>query len=267
MTGPPVFANAKPLIGMVHLLPLPGSPGWQGSMHDVLERALRDSDALVRAGFDGLMVENFGDTPFLPVRVAPETVAALTLVAGAIGSRFDLPLGINVLRNDAAAALAIAAVVGARFIRVNVHTGAMLTDQGWLEGRAHETLRARARLNAQIAVCADVFVKHAVPPAGADIGEAARDTFERGGADVLIVSGRATGAEIEWGDLDKVKSAASGATLWVGSGVTANNARALLERADGAIVGTAIKLEGHVNNAVDPQLATKLVRAARGLPL
>src|SRR5687767_9268450 len=154
------FGHAKPLIGMVHLQPLPGSPGWRGSFSAVLERAIRDADILAEAGFDGIMVENFGDAPFLPGRVAPETIAAVAVVAASLRSQFELPLGVNVLRNDGAAALAIAAVVGARFIRVNVHTGAMLTDQGWIEGRAHETLRLRASLNAQIAICADVMVKH-----------------------------------------------------------------------------------------------------------
>jgi len=267
MTGPSIFAASKPLIGMVHLLPLPGSPGWQGSMHDVLERGARDADALVRAGFDGLMVENFGDSPFLPTGVAPETIAALAVVAAALRSRFELPLGINVLRNDAAAALAIATVVGAGFIRVNVHTGAMLTDQGWIEGRAHETLRARARLNSEVLICADVLVKHAIPPAGSSLSQVARETHERGSADILIVSGIGTGAPTEPSDIESVKAAVPSAPLWIGSGVNARNVRAMLEVADGAIVGTSIKQEGVASNAVDPQRAVELVRAARGLPL
>ena len=260
------FRHPKPLIGMVHLQPLPGSPGWRGSVGIVLERALRDAGVLAQAGFDGLMIENFGDTPFLPERVEPETIATVAVIADRLRVSTDLPLGINMLRNDARAALAIAAVTGASFIRVNVHTGAMLTDQGWIEGRAHETLRARASLGAQIAICADVMVKHALPPAGADLAQLAADTFERGQADVLIVSGIATGATTERSDIDTVKKAVPNAPVWIGSGLNATNAAALLAVADGAIVGSAIKADGHASNAADPRRAAELVRAARSLP-
>jgi uncharacterized protein len=260
------FQHAKPLIGMVHLQPLPGSPGWGGSLGAVIEAALRDADVLANAGFDGLMIENFGDTPFLPERVAPETIASIAIVADRLGARIALPFGVNVLRNDARAALAIAAVTGASFIRVNVHTGAMLTDQGWIEGRAHETLRARATLQAEIAICADVMVKHALPPAGADLAQIAADTFERGQADVLIVSGIATGATTQRADIETVKKAVPNAPVWIGSGLNSANAAALLSVADGAIVGSAIKADGHASSGTDPRRAAELVRAARALP-
>jgi uncharacterized protein len=260
------FRSAKPLIGMVHLLPLPGSPAWGGSLREVLDRALLDAQILADTGYDGLIVENFGDTPFLPDHVHAETIAGVAVIADRLRERIDLPLGINILRNDARAALAVAAVTGASFIRVNVHTGAMLTDQGWIEGRAHETLRLRAALDSQIAICADVMVKHALPPAGADLSQLAADTFVRGRADVLIVSGTATGAATDPADISAVKNAVPGAPVWIGSGVTPANVYALLKLADGAIVGSAIKADGHASKPVDPRRAAELVRAARALP-
>ena len=129
MSIPVEFASGKPLIGMVHLLPLPGSPRWSGRMDQVIERALRDADALIGAGFDGLLLENLGDTPFWPAQVEPETVAAMSVVADRLRNHSELPLGINVLRNDARAAIAIAKATDAVFIRVNVHTGAAATDR------------------------------------------------------------------------------------------------------------------------------------------
>jgi membrane complex biogenesis BtpA family protein len=198
--------------------------------------------------------------------VHAETIASVAVIADRLRERTDLPLGINILRNDARAALAIAAVTGASFIRVNVHTGAMLTDQGWIEGRAHETLRLRASLNPNIVICADVMVKHALPPAGADLCQLAADTFERGRADVLIVSGKATGAATNPEDISTVKRAVPDAPVWIGSGLTPTNVHALLKLADGGIAGSAIKADGHARNAVDPRRAAELVRAARALP-
>jgi membrane complex biogenesis BtpA family protein len=263
--SPLQFANPKPLIGMVHLLALPGAPDWSGSLTHVIDRALRDAAALKTAGFDALLVENFGDTPFLPDKVAPETVAAFAVVADRLRQHSRLPLGINVLRNDAASALAIAHAVDAHFIRVNVHTSALLTDQGWITGRAHETLRLRTQLNAHVAICADVFVKHAVPLAGTRLADAAAETFERGRADVLIVSGSATGTPTDPSDITTVREAVPNAPIWIGSGLTADNAAALLALAAGAIVGSSIKHEGRAQNPVDPARAARLVQAARAL--
>src|SRR5690606_2253475 len=162
-----IWGDRRPvIIGMVHLLPLPGAPRWAGSLDEVRERALADARALEAGGVDGIIVENFGDAPFHPDAVPAETIAAMTALTTGVVRAVGLPVGVNVLRNDAAAALAVAAAAGARFIRVNVHTGAMLTDQGWITGRAHETLRLRARIAPTVAIAADVLVKHATPPPG-----------------------------------------------------------------------------------------------------
>lgn len=257
-----IFGTDRPLIGMVHLRPLPGAPGHE-SMDQVLEAARRDAAVLTEGGFDALMIENFGDTPFFPEVVPPETVAALTAAVLEVRRASSLPLGVNVLRNDARAALSIAHATGARFIRVNVHTGAMLTDQGWLNGRAHETLRLRTALRARIAILADVLVKHATPPAGLTAADAARDTWERGGADALIVSGAATGAATPLERLREVRAAVPDAPLLIGSGLTPQNARTLLAEADGAIVGSAVQQGGRAGAAADEARVRELIRAAR----
>ncbi|MGQ0814506.1 MAG: BtpA/SgcQ family protein [Gemmatimonadota bacterium] len=255
----PEWRRAKPIIGMVHLLPLPGAPRWQGSMQQVLDAATRDAATLADAGIDALIVENYGDTPFHPEQVPPATIAALSAAVLAVRAVVTVPIGINVLRNDAAAALAICAATGGSFIRVNVHTGALLTDQGWLSGAAHETLRLRAQLAVDAAIFADVFVKHAIAPVGVSIEDAARDSWERGHADALIVSGSGTGMPTALADVERVKAAVPDASVFVGSGLTAENARALLRHADGAIVGSSLKMDGRAQSPVSRERVRSLL--------
>jgi len=257
-------AGQKLLLGVVHLLPLPGSP-LHTSRAAVLERALADASALVEGGLDGFVVENFGDAPFFGERVPASTLAEMAVLVErlrvAVGA--EPLLGVNVLRNDARAALAVAAATGADFIRVNVHTGVMFTDQGTLEGRAHETLRERAASGARVEIFADVAVKHATPPAGFDLLQSAKDTAYRGLADALIVTGSGTGEATSLERLSLVRRAVPDRPLLVGSGASTRSIRELLGVADGAIVGTSLKRAGRVSEPVDVERVRELCRAAR----
>jgi len=258
--------GARPLlVGVVHLLPLPGAPRHGGSLAPVLEAARRDAAALA-VGCDAVVVENFGDVPFHPRRVPAETVAAMALALAAVGEELgDLPLGVNVLRNDAAAALGLCAATGASFLRVNVHTGAAVTDQGLIEGEADRTLRERARLAPGAALLADVHVKHASPLGREPIGRAALDTLERGLADAVIVSGHGTGSSPDLDTLAEVRAAVGRRPVLIGSGLSAENAAGLLEHADGAIVGTCLKEDGRVERPVDPTRVRRLRELVDGL--
>ncbi len=262
---PALFGTPKPIVGMVHLLPLPGAPGWGGSLAPVRERALTDARSLADGGVHGSLVENFLDAPFYPDAVPAETVAAMAVIVAEVVHAAHVPVGVNVLRNDVAAALAIAAATGARFVRVNVHTGVMLADQGWLEGRAHETIRLRARLFPADppAILADVLVKHAVPPAALDLAQTARDTWHRGLADALIVSGEETGAPTDAARVERVKAAVPDAPVWIGSGLTPANAPSLLAVADGAIVGSVLARGGRAGSGIDPERVERLMSALR----
>lgn len=246
-----LFSAQRPLIGMVHLKPLPGSPRFGGSLEQVVASACADARAYAEGGLDGLMIENYGDRPFFPQQVPPETVAAMTLVAAEILRTTALPVGINVLRNDPLAALGVATAVGARFVRVNVLMGAMVTDQGIIEGPAHILLRRRRELGASVHICADVMVKHARPLGGGDLAESARELTERGLADALIVTGQATGERPSLEDLRRVKEATPHVPVLAGSGVTPDNALEILSIADGAIVGTSLKRDGQTESEVD----------------
>jgi membrane complex biogenesis BtpA family protein len=245
-----VFGAPAPVVGMVHLPALPGAPGSDGDRAAVHERAVADAHTLAEGGCDAVLVENFGDAPYYPDSVPPETVAEMTAATREVAAAVDTPHGVNVLRNDAAAALSVAAATGGGFVRANVHTGARVTDQGLLEGRAHETLRLRERLDAEVAVLADVAVKHSAPVGGAteDPERAAREAVERGLADGLVVSGPATGEPADDANLRAVLDGRDDADrevpVFVGSGVTPETVAELLDLADGAIVGTALKRGG-----------------------
>jgi membrane complex biogenesis BtpA family protein len=170
-----------------------------------------------------------------------------------------IPVGVNVLRNDSRSALAIAAVTGASFVRVNVHTGAMVTDQGVIEGDAYETVRYRRQLGVEVKILADVFVKHATPLGTLSIEQAARDTAYRGLADALIVTGPGTGEPTEMADVLRVKEAVPDIPLLVGSGVHEGNVAQLLSVADGVIVGTSLKQDGVTTNPVDERRVAGLM--------
>lgn len=249
------------IIGMIHLPPLPGAPEWGGDMGMVLDRARKDAEALHAGGVDAMLVENYNDSPFHKA-VGPETVAAMTAAAQVVHRSTDKPVGVNVLRNDAAAALAVAAATGAAFIRVNIHTGGMFTDQGWIEGRAADTLRLRQRLAPTVAILVDVMVKHASPPPGLTIEQAARDAAERGRADALIVSGAATGSPASLEDVRVVSAAVPELPILVGSGVSAETVVSTLERADGVIAGSALMKDGRPGGPAVLERVRRLVDAA-----
>jgi membrane complex biogenesis BtpA family protein len=235
-------------------------------MDEVMAAALRDAERLAEAGFDGLVVENFGDAPFEKERVSQVTIAAMTRVATSLRERFALPLCVNVLRNDARSALAIAIACGAQSIRVNVHTGARLTDQGIIEGRAAETLRTRREWGGgDVAVFADVSVKHSTalgsPPRS--LSEEVTDLVKRGKVDGVIVSGVATGAEVGVDFVAEVTRLAEGCPVLIGSGVHEGNIGDLLKHASSVIVGTSVKERGVTTAPVDVARARMLVAAAR----
>lgn len=254
-------SHRKLLIGVVHLKPLPGAPRHRDSMAEIIKSAVADAIAYERGGAHAVIVENFGDVPFTKSSVAPETIAVMTAAGCAVRAAVKLPLGFNVLRNDARAALALCAACGGDFIRVNVHSGAMLTDQGIIEGDAYHTLRERGRLAPHAQILADVHVKHAVPLGDWSLEDAANDTLERGLADALIVSGVGTGKAADLEDVRRVRAACPRAKILLGSGVNLGNVREFLQIADGAIVGSSLKRDGKLSNPVDAKRVAALVKA------
>jgi len=251
----------KPLIGMVHLKPLPGSYHYNEDFDSIVDFAVKEAKKLEDANFDAVMIENFGDAPFKK-EADKITIASMAVIAKTIKEEVSLPLVINVLRNDAIGAYSIAYVVKADFIRVNVLSGVAFTDQGIIEGKAHELAKLRKLLPSKIKVFADVHVKHAYH--FGEFEDALRDTVERGLADAVIISGKATGMEVDVEKLKKAKEI-SPVPVIVGSGTTYDNLPKLWKYADGFIVGTWIKKDGKTKNDIDLRRAKKLVELANEL--
>ena len=255
-------ATIRGLIGVVHLRAMPGDPAYRGGgFEGVLDAAKRDAEALVEGGADAMIVENFGSAPFpkgTPDQpTPPHQIALLALVVDAC-ERLGRPVGVNVLRNDAGGALGIAAATGAAFVRVNIHVGAYVTDQGLIEGRAFETLRYRDALDARdVRILADVRVKHATPLAALPLETEVRDVLTRGMADAVVVTGTGTGEPVSLEVLHEVRRAAPEATIVIGSGMDPYRAE-LAAFADAAIVGTWLKHDGLVGNPVDPARVRRL---------
>ena len=260
-----LFPVPKPVIGMVHLWPLPGAPAYTGyGMQTIIDQALRDADALIQGGVDGLVVENMWDLPyFVGQDVKPEAMTAQAVAAAEVVKNFPVPVGINVIHNGGVVCLAIAVASGARFIRVCIFTGARVWDTGEFDhGCAAELIRKRKELHAEgIHIFADVDKKHSVTFPGIDLATHIQWT-EFYGADALLVSGRLTGSAPE---MEKVRGAKRLAKrpILIGSGATAENAAAFLEYADGMLVGTSLKTDGVMENPVDVKRVRALMDKVR----
>ncbi len=262
------MSNLPHIVGMVHLVPLPGSPAYGGSMAEVKQASVSDALTLAEAGFPALMIENFGDVPFHADSVPPETIAAMTATVAAVRDAVDLPVGVNVLRNDALAGVGVAAATGAEFIRVNVLTGLMYTDQGPIVGNAAEVMRRISVLAPDLEVWADVMVKHAAPVGQMGIGLVAAETVERGGADAIIVSGEGTGLEPDLEEARLVREALPSETrVVIGSGANAENLPGLAAVADSFIVGSSLKEGGDASNRVSADRAGRFMTVAAELGL
>jgi len=252
----------KIVIGMLHLPALAGAPRARLNLKQIHESLLRDAETLEAGGVHGLMMENFGDVPFYPGRVPAYVVAQMTALACAVRERTQLPLGINVLRNDGCAALAVAYAAGADFIRVNVLCGARVADQGVIQGIAHDLLRERALLGATaIKIFADVDVKHSAALAERPLEDEVADVIERGRAEAVVVSGAGTGKATDPAKAERVKRAAAETPVFIGSGITAESIGRFADCADGFIVGTALKQDGVATNPVELKRVRELLAA------
>jgi membrane complex biogenesis BtpA family protein len=263
-----LFATAKPVIGMVHLWPLPGAPGYAGyGMDTIVEHALRDADALAAGGCHGLIVENMWDIPFRAgPHIQPESIAAHAVAAAKVREAFpELPLGINLVHNGGVALLGIAVATGASFIRVCMFTGAGVWDAGsWDEGCAADLLRRRKELDAEhIKLFADVDKKHSVRFPGIDLATHIEWT-RFFGADGLIISGRMTGDAPDVAKVCEARRLAGDTPILIGSGATEANIGAFMEVADGVIVGSSVKQGGEIAEPVDVERVRRFVHAARG---
>lgn len=253
-----IFPQKKPIIGVVHLPALPGSPYYSKDLDEISKFAISDARSLEEGGCDGLIIENYWDQPFLE-KMAVETIASMTKIAYVIKKNVSLPIGISALRNDPFAGLAIAHAIGGEFIRVNVFIGTAMVGTGIIPGCAAELLRYRSKLNCDVQIFADIDVKHATPLVNVPIEREAREAAYRGKADGLIVTSHETGSPPQLETVKQVKNAVSDVPIIIGSGINPENAEELLEVADGAIVGSFLKKD--MASSIDVNLVRALIEA------
>jgi membrane complex biogenesis BtpA family protein len=261
-----LFIEGKPLVGVIHVGALPGTPRSRAGVEELTESAAREAALYRDGGADALMVENMHDVPYLRGSVGPEIVAAMTVVARAVKSESGLPAGVQILAGANAEAVAVAHSAGLDYVRVEAYTFAHVADEGIIESSAAELLRFRRRIGAErVRVWADVKKKHASHAITADVSikeTAAAVEFMLG--DAVIVSGGATG---EPPSAEDVREAKSGCRLPVllGSGVTAENVSEFYEDADGFIVGSYFKEGGLWSNPVERARVERMANALRRL--
>jgi membrane complex biogenesis BtpA family protein len=250
-----IFSQKKPIIGVIHLPALPGSPRYS-KMDDISNFAISDARSLEEGGCDGLIIENYWDQPFLE-KMGVAAIASMTKIAYEIKQNTSLPLGISALRNDPFSGLAIAYAIGGKFIRVNVLIGAAVIGSGIVHGRAGELLRFRSNLQSDVKIFADIDVKHATSLVKVPIEREARETAYRGKADGLIVTSHETGSPPQLETVKRVKIAVPDVPIIIGSGINSENAVELLKVADGAIVGSSLK--ENIADPIDAELVRTLI--------
>ena len=259
-----IFASAKPVIGMIHLAALPGTPASELSLAEIEKLAVREAKLLSDAGVHGLMIENMHDTPYLRGRVGPEIVAAMAIIGRAVKETAKLPCGVQILAGANLEAMAVAHAAGLDFIRVEGFAFAHIADEGFIQSSAAELLRFRRSIGADnIQVWTDVKKKHSshAITADVDIGETAHAVeFMRG--DAVIVTGLVTGDAPQAADVLAVKKKTH-LPVYLGSGVTAANLEQFFPAANGFIVGSEFKKGGHWANGVDAKRVERFMAAHR----
>lgn len=251
--------NRKPVIGMVHLMPLPGAPGYAGSMAQIEDAAMEDLKSLQEGGADGFIIENFGDVPYATEN-GPMTMAAMTSVAALVAKEAKIPFGINVQFNCSDWEWALSYVTGAAFIRVEAFVESRIGVHGITEACAPALMRQKAFYPSDTMIFADINTKHTFPVCDQPLDFSIHEAKESG-ADALIVTGLLTGKSPTLEDVRMFKELAGTTPVILGSGVNTVNAGAFFEVADGAIIGSSIKRNGNVNDRVDAERVKELMRS------
>ncbi len=256
-----IFANNKPIIGVIHLLPLPGSPKYSGSIDTIIELAEREAKFLYEARVDGLIIENYNDEPFTLKEPSSEQLALMASIITIVGRQIAIPIGVNVHFNAWRAEIALAFACKAQFARIEAFIDTVITAAGIVQPCSAEITRYRKEIGASdVALWADLQPKFSRNVLPTSLAESAR-MAQISTADAVIVTGPATGLTTPLEDVKAVKDVIDLPVL-VGSGATSNNIQAVLQTASGVIVGSAFKENGNVYNEVTPASIETFLKAA-----
>lgn len=259
-----LFGTAQPVIGMIHVAALPGTPGHQLPWPAIVAQAVAEAQRYCDAGIDALLIENMHDLPYLPAAVGPEITATMTVIGRAVKAATGLPCGIQILAGANREALAAALAAGLDFIRAEAFVFGHVADEGWLQAQAGPLLRYRRQIGAEhIRILTDIKKKHSAHAATADVDlvETARAAaFFR--SDGLILTGIATGAPTDPAAAAAVRQAVE-LPILIGSGVSPEQVPAFIPHVDGFIVGSYVKVAGQWHQPPDPARIRTLMAAVR----
>ena len=259
------FGSRKPIIAMIHLAPLPGSPLYDraGGMQRIVEDSARDIEALQEGGVDAVMFGNEGDRPYL-LKASPESLAAMAFAVGALKPLIKVPFGVNYLW-DPVATVGLAVASGARFAR-EIFTGVYDSDMGLWQPDAAAALRLRADCGrADLKLMYNINAEFAAPVGDRPIAARAKSAVFSSLADVILVSGPMTGEAVETANLRVVKDALPATPVFANTGVNLGNVGDILKVADGAVIGTHFKVDGNTWNPVDGARVKRFMDKVRSL--
>ena len=245
------FGCTKPIIAMVHFPPLPGTPLFdvKGGMQKIIDSAASDIEALQKGGVDAVMFGNEGDRPYL-LKASPSTLTAMSVAVGELKGMIKVPFGVNYLW-DPVATVALGVASGARFVR-EIFTGVYDSDMGLWTPDAFNAVKARSDAQRQdMLMMYNINAEFASPTGSRTIAQRAKSAVFATLADIVLVSGPATGEAVEMANLKDAKQAIPDTPVFANTGVNLDNVDKILGLADGAIIGTYFKIGGDTWKAVD----------------
>ena len=249
-----LFKVSKPIIGMVQVDALPGTPKYQGDKNKIIEKAIDEAKIYLDAGINSIAIENMHDVPYLNRNVGPEIISMLSIIAYEVKNKTNLPIGLQILAGANKEALACAKSAGIDFIRAEGFVFAHVADEGFINSDAGELLRYRKIIDAEnILIFTDIKKKHSSHNLTADVSiEETAKAAEFFLSDGLILTGASTGKEADIDEIKAVKKV-SKLPVIIGSGITEKNFENYLPFCDAMIVGSYFKKEGNWENMVDRQ--------------
>ncbi|HKE03390.1 MAG TPA: BtpA/SgcQ family protein [Blastocatellia bacterium] len=258
-----LFANPKPIVGVIHVAALPGAPMNTLPVTEIIAQAVREARIYRDCGVDGVIIENMHDTPYLRGSVGPEIVAAMAIIGQAVKTESRLPIGVQILAGANIEAMAVAHAANLDFIRAEAYAFAHVADEGLIQSSAAKLLRYRKMIDAErVQVWTDVKKKHSSHAITADVSlGATAEAVEFMRGDAVIVTGGVTGHAPNIADVEEAKAHCRLPVL-LGSGIDANNIADFYQAADGFIIGSYFKVDGYWANPVDAGRVRQLMTLA-----
>jgi membrane complex biogenesis BtpA family protein len=259
-----LFTQPKPIIAMIHFPALPGRPSYDavGGLEAILTRVRQDLRHAQEAGVDGVLFCNEKDLPY-SFEVPAEIPATMAATIGRVHDEIRVPFGVNILW-DPLATIRLAAATGALFVR-EVFTGTYESDMGFWSPPGDQAFILRRQLDCpQLAIFNNITPEFARSLSGRTVTERARAAAFFG-ADALLISGQMAGASADPSQINEAKRAVPDTPILANTGVNEDNIESMLAVADGAIVGTSFKVDGHIWNPIDPERVRRLVTRVRAI--